>query len=67
VTRSLKEERQRIALDYLTKRNTTLRFALKVHEQLHGQPLSKGEWKAARDAVANEAHRERIDAAPVSA
>lgn len=66
MTRSLKEERQRLALDQLNRRNTTLRFALKVHESLHGT-LSKDEWKTARDAVANEQHQERIDAEPVSA
>lgn len=66
MTRSMKEERQRVALDFLNHRNTTLRFALKVHESLHG-PLSKDEWKEARDAVANTQHQERIDAEPVSA
>jgi hypothetical protein len=67
MTRSLKEERQRIALDALNHRNTTLRFALKVHEKLRGAPLTKDEWVDARNAVANEQHQERIDAEPVSA
>lgn len=58
--------RQRKALDYLVKRNTSLRFALKVHESLHG-PLTRDQWAAARDALSNEAHKERIDAEPVSA
>jgi hypothetical protein len=56
-----KVQRQRDALDALNRRTTTLRFAIRVHESLHGQ-LGKDEWKAARDAVTNEAHRERIDA-----
>ena len=67
MTRSLKEERQRIALDYLTKRNTTLRFGVKVMEHVLGRALTLDEWKTARDAVVNEAHKERIDAEPVSA
>jgi hypothetical protein len=62
----LKMRGQASALDALNRRTTTLRFALKVHEHLHGA-LSKDEWKAARDAVANEQHQERIDAEPVSA
>jgi hypothetical protein len=58
--------RQRQALDFIVRRNTSLRFALKVHEHLHG-PLSRDEWAAARTEVASEAHRERIAAEPVSA
>jgi hypothetical protein len=63
----VKVRSQSKALDVLTRRTTTLRFAIKVMEHVLGRALTKDEWKAARDAVANEAHRERIDAEPVSA
>jgi len=63
----LKVHRQRVALDDLTRRNTNLRFALRLHDQLRGHALTKEEWKAARDAMTNEQHQERIDAEPVPA
>lgn len=57
-----KIERQRDALDAMNRRQASLRFALKVHEQAHG-PLTAEEWAAARDAlaVANPAHADRVD------
>jgi hypothetical protein len=61
-----KVQRQGRALDELTRRTTTLRFAVKVHEHVLGRRLTKDEWKIARDAVANEAHKDRIDAEPVT-
>jgi hypothetical protein len=57
-----KIDRQRVALDRLNRRNATLRFALKVHEHLHGA-LTDGEWATARDTVSNEQHQARIDKA----
>ena len=62
----LKVYAQGKALNELNKRVTSLRFAGKVHEHILGRRLTRDEWKTARDAVANEAHRDRIDAEPVS-
>jgi hypothetical protein len=62
----LKARRQSSVLDDLTRRTTTLRFAIKVHEHVLGRPLTWDEWKTARDAVANEAHKDRIDSEPVA-
>jgi hypothetical protein len=59
--------RQRMALDYIVRRNTSLRFAVRVMESVLGRPVTREEWIAARDALSNEAHKERIDAEPVSA
>lgn len=61
-----KAQRQARELAPLTRRTTTLRFALKVHEHVLGRALTKDEWKTARDVVANEAHKDRIDAEPVT-
>lgn len=63
-----KIERQRGALAAMNRRQASLRFALKVHEQAHG-PLTRDEWVAARDALAetNPAHANRIDEAVVAA
>lgn len=63
----VKVRSQASALDALNRRVTTLRFGVKVMEHVLGRRLSGDEWKAARDAVASEAHKDRIDAEPVSA
>ena len=55
-----KSLRQRAARDQLNRRNLSLRFALRVHEAIHG-PLSREEYLKARDAVQDEQLRERID------
>lgn len=59
--------RQSSALDDLNRRTTTLRFGVKVMEQILGRPVTREEWVAARSLVADEQHRDRIDAEPVSA
>lgn len=60
-----KIRRQGDNLDWMNRRNTSLRFALKVHEQLHGA-LTREEWVAARDAMTNDQHRERVTETPIS-
>lgn len=59
-----KIERQRAALNTMNERQASLRFALKVHESVHG-PLAREEWAAARDALAetNPAHAARVEEA----
>lgn len=61
-----KIRRQGAALDAMNRRQASLRFALKVHEQVHG-PLSRDEWVAARDAMTDDQHRDRVDETPVTA
>jgi hypothetical protein len=52
--------RQRAALDILNRKLTTLHFQLREIERL-GRGLSREEYLAARGAVSNDAHRERIE------
>lgn len=54
--------RQAAALDVLNRKIVTQRFMLRVLEGL-GRTLSVEEYRAARDAVANEELRDRIEAA----
>lgn len=54
-----KAGRQRDALDVLNRRVVSQRFVLRTLEQL-GRGLSAEEYRAARDAVANEQLRDRI-------
>lgn len=62
-----KIDRQRRALDLLTRRNTNLRFALRLVESL-GRGVTHDEWVAARDAMTNEQHQARIgDTVPSAA
>lgn len=63
-----KIERQRAALGAMNQRQASLRFAIKVHESVHG-PLSRVEWVAARDALAetNPEHVARIGEEPSAA
>ncbi len=51
--------RQAAALDRLNRRVLTQRFVLRTIENL-GRGLTDDEWRAARDAVANEQTRDRI-------
>ena len=55
-----KAERQRHALDGLNRRVLSLHFALRLMNRLR-EPVTPAEWKQAREAVANEALRKRID------
>lgn len=52
--------RQRAALDALTRRQTTCRFALRLMNRLR-EPVTAAEWATAREAVAGEQARDRID------
>lgn len=54
--------RQAAALDVLNRKIVTQRFMLRVLEGL-GRTLSVEEYRTARDAVANEELRDRIEAA----
>jgi hypothetical protein len=57
-----KAERQRQALDGLNRKVLSLHFALRLMNRLR-EPVTAAEWKQARDAIADEALRERVDAA----
>lgn len=61
-----KVARQKAALDDLCRRNTSLRFYLRIANELGHLP-SRDEFVAARDKLQNEAHKERLDADLVSA
>ncbi len=54
--------RQAAALDTLNRRVVSQRFVLRTLDGL-GRSLSAAEYRAARDAIANPALRERIDGA----
>jgi hypothetical protein len=54
--------RQAAALDRLNRRVVSQRFVLRTLDGL-GRSLSAAEYRAARDAIANPALRERIDGA----
>lgn len=60
-----KASRQGKALNVLNRRVVSQRFVLRTLEQL-GRGLTKDEYKAAREAVANEQLRERIDSEPTA-
>jgi hypothetical protein len=55
-----KAERQRLALDGLNRRVLSLHFALRLMNRLR-EPVTAAEWKQARETVADEALRKRID------
>lgn len=57
-----KAERQRQALDGLNRTVLSLHFALRLTNQLR-EPVTAAEWKQAREAIADEALRGRVDAA----
>ena len=57
-----KTERQRRALDGLNRKVLSLHFALRLTNRLR-EPVTAAEWKQARDAIADEALRGRVDAA----
>lgn len=58
--------RQRVANSRLVYRNTTLRFALRLMNTIR-EPVTTEEWVKARDAIADEKARKRVDEqAPVS-
>lgn len=61
-----KVARQKAALDDLNRRNTSLRFYLRIANELGHLP-SREEFVAARDALGNQEHRERLDADLLSA
>jgi hypothetical protein len=52
--------RQRRALDRLERRNGTLRFALRLMNELR-EPVTAAEWSSARAAIDNESRRGRIN------
>jgi hypothetical protein len=56
-----KAERQRHALDGLNRKVLSLHFALRLMNRLR-EPVTAAEWKQAREAIADEALRERVDA-----
>jgi hypothetical protein len=55
-----KAERQRQALDGLNRRVLSLHVALRLMNRLR-EPVTAAEWKQAREAIADEALRERVD------
>ena len=55
-----KAERQRLALDGLNRRVLSLHFALRLMNRLR-EPVTAAEWNEAREAVADEALRKRVD------
>jgi len=55
-----KAERQRRALDGLNRKVLSLHFALRLMNRLR-EPVTAAEWQEARQAVEDEALRERID------
>jgi len=57
-----KAERQRQALDGLNRTVLSLHFALRLTNRLR-EPVTAAEWKQAREAIADEALRGRVDAA----
>jgi hypothetical protein len=57
--------RQAAALDVLNRRVLTQRFVLRTLDEL-GRSLSRDEYRAARDRIADQRLRDRIDE-PVSA
>jgi hypothetical protein len=57
-----KAERQRYALDRLNRTVLSLHFALRLANRLR-EPVTAAEWRQAREAIADEALRERVDAA----
>jgi hypothetical protein len=61
-----KTGRQRTALDQLNRRNSSLRFALRLHERIHGS-LTQEEYQKARVEVENEQLRDRLDENPPKA
>jgi len=56
-----KAERQRQALDGLNRTVLSLHFALRLTNRLR-EPVTAAEWKQAREAIADEALRGRVDA-----
>lgn len=54
--------RQAVALDVLNRRVVSQRFVLRTLDGV-GRSLSADQYRAARDAIANSALRERIDGA----
>ena len=56
-----KAGRQRHALDGLNRTVLSLHFALRLINRLR-EPVTAAEWKHAREAIADEALRERVDA-----
>jgi hypothetical protein len=56
-----KAERQRHALDGLNRKVLSLHVALRLMNRLR-EPVTAVEWKQAREAIADEALRERVDA-----
>jgi len=62
-----KADRQRQALDSLNRRVLSLHVALRLMNRLR-EPVTAAEWKQAREAIADEALRERVDGkAPAAA
>ena len=57
--------RQAAALDLLNRRVVSHRFVLRTLGEL-GRSLTADEYRAAREAIANAALRDRIDDAPAS-
>jgi hypothetical protein len=55
-----KAERQRQALDGLNRRVLSLHVALRLMNRLR-EPVTAAEWKQARETIADEALRERVD------